>query len=235
MNDDIVESCDIHINLPRLKQELLCLWDKHIYGNNLQWKKIHLVDCFDRRDMSQPPEWAEIITPRSALFHKNLCLERYVFSPNKNMEQCLYLKELLTQITTDISHIYICDISILEAGGKVGIHKDHDIRPYMKDETRWKRFHIPIFTNPDAKFVIQNRTYVLKEGLLYKLRTVFPHSVANGSATEDRYHLILDVNPQYINPQLEWVTPKYESTVEVIYPFMKNLVNRAKYFINGAK
>ena len=228
MNDEAVQSCDLNIDLPRLRKEILGIWDTHTYGNNQQWKKIHLVDCFDRRDMSQPPEWAEIKTPRSIQFHKRLRLEDYVFSPNANMNQCPYLKELLTKITSDTSRIYMCDISILKAGGKVGTHKDDVVRPYMRNEDRWKRFHIPIITNPDSVFIIQNRTYSLKEGILYKLRTTYPHRVANLSGSEDRYHLIIDLDPGYIFPDLKWSSVAHTSRYLVAHRYLKRLFRTAK-------
>lgn len=203
MNNDIVQCCNLDLDMNKLKNEVLQFSRIDSYGNNNKWSKLHFYDCLSKKDLSKCKLWDEIKTKESSEFHKTIVLDDYIFTPNPNLYLCPYIKEILSKITDINLGIYICDISLLEKNGKVGLHRDHDIRPYMNDETKWIRLHIPIVTNPDIEFIMNNKRYDLKEGILYKLRTIYPHSVENKS-NEDRYHLIIDVDPKYINKDLVW-------------------------------
>lgn len=215
MDDALVQACHLGLDMNKLKNEVLYIFEKEYtiqnlkYGNNNNWKKIHLWDCYNKDKKTKPSLWCEIGTQASAKFHYNLNLNDYLFKPNNTLNECPYIKEILTTITDnnlENARVYICDISILQKNGKVITHKDQNVRPYMEDETKWKRFHIPIITNDKVYFIINNDTYNLEEGVLYKLRTTFPHSVINSSDI-DRYHLIIDIDPRYISKHLKWYCP----------------------------
>lgn len=216
MNDEPIQACNLNLDMTRLKNEVLNLFAENAntenlkYGNNINWDKIHLWDCYNKDDMTKPELWTEINTVRSMKFHYDLSLGDFVFKPNQNFDKCPYLKEILASITygnIDKAKIYICDISVLKKYGEIRTHVDHAIRPYMSNENKWKRFHIPIITNKKVFFIMNKKTYNLEEGLLYKLRTTLPHSVFNTSDM-DRYHLIFDTDPQYVSSHLKWYSPK---------------------------
>jgi hypothetical protein len=213
MNHDPVQACKLNVDTNRLKDEALRLFEETSenleYGNNRKWEKIHLWDCYNKDGVTKPELWGEINTMRSMMFHTRLNVNNYIFRPNSKLYQCPYLKEILDEITggkIEQATVYICDISLLQKRGRVETHKDQNIRPYMSNETKWKRFHIPIITNENVHFTVHDKTYHLQEGMLYKLRTTLPHSVANHSDL-DRYHLIIDMDPACINKNLKWFTP----------------------------
>lgn len=209
MNDKVIQACELNLDMDGLKKEVLHLFDKSSYGNNKNWEKVHLYNCYHKKDMTIPKYWSEINTPGSIKFHKNLNLNEYIFKANNNLIESPYMCEVLNSITNvgfKNSLIYLCDVSILKKNGSVATHRDQNVRPYMSNESVWKRFHIPIITNNDNDFVINDKTYNLQEGILYKLRTTYPHSVENHSQI-DRYHLIIDIHPRDVNGNLVWFTP----------------------------
>lgn len=54
------------------------------------------------------------------------------------------------------------------------------------------RMHIPIFTNPQVKFYIEDRAYFLEPGKFYYMNVSKNHHVTNNS-DQDRIHLVLDL------------------------------------------
>jgi hypothetical protein len=53
------------------------------------------------------------------------------------------------------------------------------------------KIHIPVVTNPDVRFLIDQGEYVLERGRAYEVNNRRPHEVRNNSG-EDRLHLIFD-------------------------------------------
>jgi aspartyl/asparaginyl beta-hydroxylase (cupin superfamily) len=60
------------------------------------------------------------------------------------------------------------------------------------------RLHLPIKTNSEVDFYIENKLFNLKESIWYEINNQKVHSVINKSS-EDRIHLIVDVLPDYLN------------------------------------
>lgn len=58
---------------------------------------------------------------------------------------------------------------------------------YHKDPT--KRFHLPVITNQNCFFVINNNVHHLPVGKCYIMDTTLPHTAVNASF-EDRIHII---------------------------------------------
>lgn len=58
------------------------------------------------------------------------------------------------------------------------------------------RCHIPIITNNDVLFTVDNETIVMKQGEIYEINNSKLHSVNNNGNT-DRYHLIVDIEENY--------------------------------------
>jgi aspartyl/asparaginyl beta-hydroxylase (cupin superfamily) len=75
----------------------------------------------------------------------------------------------------------------LRAGSSIREHKDYNLG-YEDGEVR---FHIPVLTNPDVEFYLNQQRVVMNEGECWYLNFNLPHRVVNNSVT-DRVHLVID-------------------------------------------
>ena len=82
----------------------------------------------------------------------------------------------------------------LEAGGIIKPHRDkHPSFHYGH------RIHIPIYTNPRVRFMIDGRPYKLEVGKVYEINNQQQHSVMN-KGKEGRINFIFDyVPPQHVS------------------------------------
>ena len=60
------------------------------------------------------------------------------------------------------------------------------------------RLHLPIKTNSEVDFYIEDKSYSLKEGVWYEINNQKNHSVINKSSM-DRVHLMVDILPNHLN------------------------------------
>lgn len=58
------------------------------------------------------------------------------------------------------------------------------------------RIHVPLVTNPQVEFLVDDQAVIMQEGQAYELNNLLVHSVRN-NGDEDRIHLIFD----YMEPQ----------------------------------
>jgi hypothetical protein len=72
---------------------------------------------------------------------------------------------------------------------RIRTHKDQSDLLYLS-----RRFHIPIITNEQCIFTVEDEKFNLKEGNIYELNNRKYHSVENNS-NKDRIHLIVDLLP----------------------------------------
>jgi len=84
----------------------------------------------------------------------------------------------------------------LKPGGVITSHIDEGLYA-----ASYRRFHLPLVTNPNVRFTVGNVTRHLKEGLLYEILNKQLHSVINDS-DEDRLHLIMDMQLLHENIRL---------------------------------
>ncbi|WP_262691702.1 aspartyl/asparaginyl beta-hydroxylase domain-containing protein [Kordiimonas aestuarii] len=82
-------------------------------------------------------------------------------------------------------------VANLVAGGEIEQH--YDAAPSF---AVGHRIHVPLRTNEDVTFTIDDQDYKLEVGSVYELNNLVDHGVVNNSG-EDRYHLIFD----YVPPQ----------------------------------
>ena len=70
----------------------------------------------------------------------------------------------------------------------------HDIPPHTDNQNeRWVcRVHVPLLTNPQAFFVVEDKPYHLEVGKAYLVDTRRMHAVINGGTTP-RIHFMFDV------------------------------------------
>lgn len=58
-----------------------------------------------------------------------------------------------------------------------------------------KRSHIPIITNDQAFFAVNNTEINMKEGFWYEINTMLPSYSIRNDGSESRYHLVIDILP----------------------------------------
>lgn len=77
----------------------------------------------------------------------------------------------------------------LPAGRRIARHRDSG---ELLERTR--RCHLPIVTNPQVSFLIDDKSYYLRAGTAWELDNMRPHAVENGGST-GRVHLICNILP----------------------------------------
>jgi aspartyl/asparaginyl beta-hydroxylase (cupin superfamily) len=60
-----------------------------------------------------------------------------------------------------------------------------------------RRIHIPLITNKNVNFHIQDKKYNFSEGCVVEINNLKEHQVEN-NGEEDRVHLIIDYIPKYV-------------------------------------
>ncbi|MEM7112745.1 MAG: aspartyl/asparaginyl beta-hydroxylase domain-containing protein [Chloroflexota bacterium] len=99
----------------------------------------------------------------------------------------------------------------LEAGAVIGEHVDAGLC-YEYGEAR---LHIPVHTNPELEFFVNQQQIIMNEGECWYINANNPHSVANRGRT-DRIHLVIDVG---VN---DWTQALFESALgQSAPPIMK--------------
>lgn len=81
------------------------------------------------------------------------------------------------------------EIISMNPKSRIRMHRDRSDMLYLG-----RRFHIPIKTNPQAYFIVEDEKFFLEEGHAYELNNSRYHAVRNDS-DESRIHLIVDVIP----------------------------------------
>ncbi|MES3151822.1 aspartyl/asparaginyl beta-hydroxylase domain-containing protein [Sphingomonas faeni] len=75
----------------------------------------------------------------------------------------------------------------LTPGSQIKPHRDHDLAA----ETGAARIHVPITTNPQVEFMLNDIRVTMAAGSAWYLRLADPHAVANRGPC-DRVHLVID-------------------------------------------
>ena len=115
----------------------------------------------------------------------------YALNPNNEavkstevLDSCLYFKEVLDSFLFQKTSVRLLRLA---AGAVVKPHSDH----CLGYEDGCFRMHIPIITNPDVVFILDNERLIMNEGECWYIDANFTHSVAN-NGNEDRIHLVID-------------------------------------------
>jgi len=106
------------------------------------------------------------------------------FADTPLLARCPYLREVLATLRCPQQATRLLR---LRAGSVIQEHRDHE----LGFEDGEVRLHIPVRTNPDVEFVLNQVRVVLPEGECWYLNVNQPHRVANRGAT-DRIHLVVD-------------------------------------------
>jgi ribosomal protein S18 acetylase RimI-like enzyme/quercetin dioxygenase-like cupin family protein len=106
------------------------------------------------------------------------------FADTPLLARCPYLREVLGALQCPMQAVRLLR---LKAGSVIKEHRDHE----LGFEDGEVRLHIPIVTNPEVEFVLNQVRVVMNEGECWYLNVNQPHRVANRGAT-DRIHLVVD-------------------------------------------
>jgi hypothetical protein len=117
------------------------------------------------------------------------------FVETEYLKQCPYFQEVLSHFKCDLGVVRLMKLA---AGSIIKEHSDYD----LCYEEGVIRFHIPVVTNPEIEFYLNNQRIILNAGDCWYLRLSDPHRVNNFSS-EDRVHLVVDAT---VN---DWITETF--------------------------
>lgn len=106
------------------------------------------------------------------------------FKDTSFMDKCLSIKAFIQSFNCEIKAVRLMNLTV---GAIIKEHTDGDLA-FEKGECR---MHVPIFTNPNVKFIINGERVIMDEGTCWYINANLKHSVANNGAT-DRIHLVFD-------------------------------------------
>lgn len=100
------------------------------------------------------------------------------------LDSCLYFKEILDGFLFEKTAVRLLKLAV---GAEIKPHSDH----CLGYEDGSFRLHIPIITNSDVEFILDDTRLVMNEGECWYIDANFIHSVAN-RGSQDRIHLVID-------------------------------------------
>lgn len=100
------------------------------------------------------------------------------------LKDCLYFKEVIDSFKFPILSARILRLGV---GAEIKPHRDHE----LGYEDNCFRLHIPIITNKDVSFILDDTQLQMMPGECWYTNVNYVHSVAN-RGTEDRIHLVID-------------------------------------------
>jgi hypothetical protein len=109
-----------------------------------------------------------------------------VFADTPHLARCSYFQEVLASFACPLRGARVMRLT---AGSVIKTHFD----PEAGIEDGQARLHIPILTNPDVDFRLNDVRVDMAPGSVWYLRFSDPHAVANRGTT-DRVHLVIDTN-----------------------------------------
>jgi ribosomal protein S18 acetylase RimI-like enzyme len=106
------------------------------------------------------------------------------FADTPLLARCDYIREALATLRCPQQAVRFLR---LKTGSIIKEHCDHE----LGFEDGEVRLHIPVITNPDVEFVLNQERVIMNEGECWYLNVNRPHRVANRGTT-DRVHLVVD-------------------------------------------
>jgi hypothetical protein len=100
------------------------------------------------------------------------------------MTRCVYVPKVLETFQCEMT-----SVRFLKLGAGAQIRKHRDYKLGLEDGEL--RIHIPVLTNPQVEFILDEQKLDLKEGEAWYLNFNLHHSVRNDGTT-DRVHLVID-------------------------------------------
>ena len=110
-----------------------------------------------------------------------------------DLARCPYFQTVLEAFPFEL---YSVRLMALTPGSVIKPHRDND----LSIEDGFARFHIPLKTNPNVSFLLNNQPVNMKVGELWYLRLSDIHSVKN-QGEDTRVHMVIDapVTPEMTN------------------------------------
>lgn len=100
------------------------------------------------------------------------------------LNSCTYFKKILDDLLFEKTSVRLLRLAV---GAEIKPHKDY----CLGYEDGCFRIHIPIITNPEVEFILDNERLQMNEGECWYIDANFTHSVANRGNC-DRIHLVID-------------------------------------------
>jgi hypothetical protein len=100
------------------------------------------------------------------------------------VNDCDYFKEILDEFLFEKTSVRLLRLAV---GAIVKPHQDH----CLGYEDGCFRLHIPVITNDQVEFILDNERLMMKAGECWYIDANFTHSVIN-RGNQDRIHLVID-------------------------------------------
>jgi len=107
-----------------------------------------------------------------------------IFADHPNMDLFPSVRKLLATFQCTVKSVRLLNLT---AGAVIKPHCDHE----LSFEQGEARLHIPLITNPDVSFYIQDQRVIMQPGECWYMNANLRHHVTNGGKT-DRIHLVID-------------------------------------------
>lgn len=161
----------------KMKQELsrleTGLWKDHYNRSNYEgsWSTIQLRSVNGRTD-------------NNTAIHPGALQGEHIFRDTALMDQCPYFRQVTDFFKMEKTAVRLMK---LDAGAVIKPHNDHDLN-FEEGEVR---IHIPVVTNPQLKFYLEEERLIMEEGSCWYLNLSLQHSV-NNEGDIHRVHLVID-------------------------------------------
>ncbi len=119
--------------------------------------------------------------PVMMIYSDPACTE---FEDTPFLKDCLYFQKVLRSFQCPLQAVRLMKLT---PSSLIKEHRDHGLAV----ELGAVRLHIPIYTNPDVHFILNDERVILDEGECWYLRLANPHSLENCGQT-DRVHIVID-------------------------------------------
>lgn len=163
-----------HFDQQKLKDDLEIIfkgnWSPMLYKHNYEggWKSVAL--------------YAPDGNPENITAHG---IKDVQLKPTPSLLHCHYFQEVIDSFKAPLLSVRLLRLSV---GSMIKPHKDHR----MGYEDNNCRIHIPITTNDQVAFILDNEKLTLSEGECWYINANYTHSVSN-FGNEDRVHLVIDL------------------------------------------
>lgn len=149
-------------------------------------------------DKAHTSNWAKPVgvARQFSLFNPTGRPDEYLsdFAPPAKVGKKLVFPEL--EATTRFAKMFgeqLWNLRLLGLGrsSKLSLHEENPIEPQRYGMTYKLRFHLPVFTGPGARMLIDGESFHYDAGVLYFFHHGCVHAAVNDDETP-RYHLVLD-------------------------------------------
>lgn len=128
----------------------------------------------------------------------NFVVNRFKIEDQKKFEEFMYIsKNLLKELENlyGIGEFYNIQIAKMQGGGKILPHIDAGLGFVFSH-----RIHIPLITNENVIFKVDNENFYLSSGYIYEINNLKEHSVINNNSLDYfRIHIIFDyMSSEYV-------------------------------------